>query len=84
MFALACEKSGENLQRQKLLFLFALLSSITSGTVSAVQRLLRGPRKMDFVEDVEMWRGQLDKIIEVSPPWIGARIRPVLANLAIL
>jgi hypothetical protein len=83
LLASAAEIAHQDRERQKLLFLFTILTSIRGGTTSAIQRLLHGPRKADFVADVEFWREQLAKIIRISPPWIAARIRPVVTCLSL-
>lgn len=81
--ALAAEAAHGNRDRQKLLFLFTILSSIRGRTTSAIERLLQGRAKGDFVDDVTLWRGQFARIIRISPPWIASRIRSVMPSLSV-
>jgi hypothetical protein len=84
LFALAAEAAHEDRDRQKLLFLFTILSSIRGSTTSAIERLMCGEKKGDFVNDVKFCREQFGKIMQISPPWAAARIRPALASLSLV
>ncbi|HTB84984.1 MAG TPA: hypothetical protein VK742_15115 [Candidatus Sulfotelmatobacter sp.] len=75
------EKAHQKTERQKILFLFTILSSIAGDTVSGVERLLKGHYRNDFGQEAEFWRMQFTRIMQLSPPWAAARIRPLIGSL---
>ncbi|MBA4148879.1 MAG: hypothetical protein H0X66_12255 [Verrucomicrobia bacterium] len=84
LFAKAAEAASKDRKRQQILFLFTVLSSISGDTVSAIERVLKGRYRQEFTDDVALWRTQFTKIMQLSPPWIAARIRPILLSLSIV
>ena len=78
-----CEKETNDERRQQL-FLYVLHTSLTSDTVSAVRRLLRGPQKAKFIETAKGYRTQTENLWAWYPPWVQARLRGLLANLHVV
>ncbi|NQT11946.1 MAG: hypothetical protein HQ582_04300 [Planctomycetes bacterium] len=81
-FAMACEMSPGEHERQQLLFAFVVLSSISTDTVSALRRLLRGRHRHTLRKYVQAWKTNLESLIETAEPWIAARMRPALGELS--
>jgi hypothetical protein len=75
-----CEKADDD-QRRHDLFLYVLHISLTSDTVSAVRRLLRGQQKAKFVDLVKGYRAQTEAMWAFYPPWVQGRLRALLASL---
>jgi len=81
-FAMACETSSGEQERQQLLFAFVILSSISTDTVSALRRLLRGRHRHALHKYGQVWKANLESLIETAEPWIAARMRPTLGELS--
>ena len=81
-FAMACETSSGEPERQQLLFAFVVLSSVSTNTISALQRLLRGRQRHTLHEYIQIWTANLESLIETAEPWIAARMRPALGELS--
>jgi len=79
--ALACEAVSEEKEREELIFAFTLAASMQTGTVSAVERLLRGEHKDRFAQYVAGWRDRLLSLMPLAPGWIAGRMRAVMASL---
>jgi hypothetical protein len=80
-FASTCEELSSNRNQQNLWFNLTILSSISSDTVSAIERLLQGSHRKEFVEDVVFWRQQIEEIQNISPEWISSKMRAFMASL---
>jgi len=78
-----CEKT-DNDERRRHLFLYVVLTSLASDTVSAVRRLLRGSQKAKFVEMVREYRERVESMWAQYPPWVQGRLRGLLANLHVV
>lgn len=83
IYALFCESTTDDEQRMKVFFAFTIFSSVATGTVSGIERLLRGKSQEQIADYVEQWRSQLRKLIPITPQWAAGRIRAVLASLHI-
>ncbi len=81
LYASLCEDLHEKTEKRRLFFAFAVISSLASGSVSAVDRLLKGGDRFDYKEDVDDWRQRIEHINPLVPPWCRARLRAMLASL---
>lgn len=80
-FAEAAEETGEEGDRTRFLFACTVLASMSTDTVSAVERLLRGPQRTRFRAPADSWLKQVDAVRNVAPPWIAGRLRALTAAL---
>ena len=80
-FAMACERCAPNRSRQRGLFACVIMACVASDTVSAVERLLKGPTRKELNEDVADWRKRLEALEVEASEWAGGKMRPVLAVL---
>jgi hypothetical protein len=78
-----CEKT-DNEERRRHLFYYTLHTSLTSETVSAVRRLLRGNHKAKFIGLIKEYRDQAEAMRSEYPPWVAGKIRGLIANLHIV
>lgn len=78
-----CEKATDD-ERRRQLFLYVIHTSLTSDTVSAVCRLLRGPQKAKFMEAAKEYRTQTENLWAWYPPWVQSRLRGLLANMHVV
>ena len=78
-----CEKT-DNEERRRHLFYYVLYTSLMSETVSAVVRLLRGNHKAKFIALAKEYRDQVEAMRSDYPPWVGGKIRGLIANLRIV
>ena len=83
LYASLCEDLHEKTEKRKLFFAFVVISSLASGSVSAVDRLLKGGDRFDYKEDVDDWRQRIEHINPLVPPWCRARLRAMLASLRV-
>lgn len=81
LYASLCEDLHEKTEKRRLFFAFAVISSLASGSVSAVDRLLKGGDRFDYKEDVDDWRQRIEHINPLVPQWCRARLRAMLASL---
>ncbi len=79
----ACEEPCEDPERKKLLFAFVIASSVNTGTVSAIERLLSGKQRKQFLEEVPLWRKHFEDLWKDIPCWIRARFRGTMASIAV-
>lgn len=82
MYAAACEKA-EAEERRGLLFSMVVLSSLDGGSVSAVDRLLKGTLHALLLADVKHWRVRLEEVWQFAPPLVTAKWRPMMAALSL-
>jgi hypothetical protein len=80
-FVLTCEASWNKPERRALLFAMVVLSSLSTDSVSALQRLLTPGRRVELSSDIKYWRERIEEVRTLAPPWIGARLRAILAGL---
>lgn len=78
-----CEKT-ENDERRRHLFLYVVLTSLASDTVSAVRRLLRGSQKAKFVKMAREYRERMESIWAQCPPWVASKLRALIASLHVV
>lgn len=78
-----CEKT-EDTKRRRHLFLYLVHSCLTSDTVSAVRRLLRGDNKDKFLELVKEYREGAESMRSEYPPWVAGKLRGLIANLRVV
>jgi hypothetical protein len=78
-----CEKT-DNEERRRHLFFYVLHTSLTSETVSAVRRLLRGNHKARFIGLAKEYRDQVEAMRSEYPPWVAGKIRGLIANLRVV
>ena len=83
LYAYLCEELQENKEKQKLLFAFTILSSIAAGSVSAIDRLLKGKNKFDYQDEMKDWRNKIEYIMPYVSEICRARLRGMLASLYI-
>lgn len=80
-FALTCEASWDKPERRALLFAMVVLSSLSTDTVSALQRLVTPARHVELSSQIKYWRDRIQEVRTLAHPWIAARLRAVLASL---
>lgn len=80
-YATTCEASSTDRERQELLFAYTVASSVQTGTVSALERLLSGQHQDQFSQYVDIWRERLLTLMQLAPAWVAARMRATLASL---
>lgn len=80
VYAQACEKTDQP-ERRRLLFAMVVLSSLSAGTVSAVERLVKGEIRDQLGNEVKYWRDTLDESWRSAPPQAGSEMRAMLAVL---
>jgi hypothetical protein len=78
-----CEKE-EDENRKRALFMYVIHTSLVSDTVSAVQRLLRGNQKSNFMDYVKEYRAQVDTMRSDYPPWVAGKMRGLMASMHVL
>jgi hypothetical protein len=78
-----CERTDDE-ERRRHLFLYVLHTSLASGTVSAVRRLLRGENKDRFVSLVNEYREQVEAMRSECPPWVAGKLRGLMSNLRVV
>ncbi len=77
LLAPVCER-----ERRRLLFGFCIICSISSGTVSALDRVFQSDARLDLEADIMLWCRRLVGLFNSGLPWVQARVRPVLASLS--
>ena len=82
-YAVECENVIDNKERLQHLFAYTIRSSVCADSISAIQRLLLGKYKTEFLEEVEYWQKHLSQIQKWAPEWVKGRLRAVLATLHI-
>jgi hypothetical protein len=80
VYAHACEKAP-NPERRRLLFAMAVLSSLSAGTVSAIERLLTGELRDQLANEVSYWREAIEEVWRLAPPLASSQMRAMLAVL---
>jgi hypothetical protein len=80
-WASLCEEGAAE-DRRRLLFALTALSCLSSGSTSALRRLLHEPGRR-FAEDASVWRARCEDALRVAPPWPAAKLRALLAELGI-
>lgn len=83
IFAAGFERNSGQEGRRDLLFDCVVLLSSSSGTASAINRLLLGKGQPVTFERVSFWHDRFSDILRISPPWVAAIIRGTLANLLV-
>lgn len=82
MFAYASEHSTDDEQR-KLLFALTLFACLGTNTVGALNRLMHGRYRSDFIPVAEQWYEQLSSMLPNTTHWASGRIRSILSNLKV-
>lgn len=83
ILALVTEEASECDTRRRLLFAYAVTTSLAVDSVSAIQRLLTSPTRRDFEDFVAKWRERIELATPISPAWVAARLRGVKCVLHI-
>ena len=78
--AASAYEKATNAQRQETLFAMVVLSSIATGTVAGLQRILGLPRPHEA--EVKFWRDRIEEVRKLASPWAAARLRSAYACLA--
>ena len=81
-FAMACEQTSADKEKQEGLFFCVLATSVCGGKVSAIHRLLRGPKRTEFVPFVAAFIEKLDHLQPALSPWAAGRVRALRAALS--
>jgi hypothetical protein len=77
----AMERASDPDHRQAL-FALTVLVSLAAGTTSAVERVLQGPKRRHFREDVAYWRERIAAALPTASPWVQGRLRAMQLSLA--
>jgi hypothetical protein len=80
-FASAAESASAH--RRETLFAFTVGSSASAGTVSAIDRLLRGRERRTFHTAADAWRLAIARFLPHVTPWAAGRLRALSAALRI-
>jgi len=72
-----------NERRRQLLFGITLFASIHAGSVSAIDRLLHGPQRVEFAKFASKWHDQILPALRHLTPWAASRVRAVLPSLTL-
>ena len=83
LFATGCEAVHSIPDRRRILFALTLLSSISSDSTSAIERLLKGKQRKDFSEDAKYWKDRIKIFKQYGPRWIQAKLRATAAILGL-
>jgi len=83
IFAYQAEAIKDDSERQRLMFAFCVMCSVSSATTSAIYRLLRPETRHDFRDLAHEWRLRLLSVQQGVPSWVAARLRPVILALHI-
>lgn len=75
-----CEHENDHKRRRKF-FLYVLHLCLASDTISAVKRLLQSDRKSDYLEEVEVYRSQVEAMRSNYPPWVAGKLRAMIASM---
>ncbi len=81
MYAYGCEITSGDVERQSMLFMETLLSSLNADTVSAIDRLVKGSQRDEFKEFITTWEQILRVTKPRAPAWVADRMRVTLASL---
>jgi hypothetical protein len=84
LFASDCEATVGDDGRRRTLFSCCVLTSLCGDTVSAVERLIRGPDRAQFTGDVADWQAQIRQLQPALSEWAAGRLRALSAALALL
>ena len=84
LFATGCEAAHSIPDRRRILFALTLLSSISSDSTSAIERLLKGKQRKDFSEDAKYWKDNIKIYKQHLPRWIQAKLRATTAALNLI
>jgi hypothetical protein len=84
LFATGCEAVHSIPDRRRILFALTLLSSISSDSTSAIERLLKGKQRKDFSEDAKYWKDNIKIFKQHGPRWIQAKLRATTAALNLI
>jgi hypothetical protein len=68
-------------EQRAILFRMVIGMCIGTGTVSAIDRLMCGSYREEFIPVASAWCEQLRSLATVAPPWAAGRIRAVLPSL---
>lgn len=80
LFASAAEDAATD-EHRKTLFTLTLFTCLGTGAVGALDRLMHGDRRSEFVPFAAQWRDQFLSVLSDAPPWAGGRIRAALPAL---
>lgn len=80
LLAITCEQVS-SAGGKEFLFLCLVASAISTGNISAIERLLKGEARGQYQGLVDHWRNQLSILMPTAPGWIAGRMRVVMASL---
>ncbi|MHB1462496.1 MAG: hypothetical protein ACYC1M_14510 [Armatimonadota bacterium] len=81
IYAYGCEITSGDSERQSVLFMETMLSSMNADTVSAINRLLKGSQRDEFTEFITTWEQLLRITKPRAPAWVADRMRVTIASL---
>jgi hypothetical protein len=81
LLANVCEEVEADADRYVLLFSLLLCACMSSQSVSAIERLLRGKSRLKYLEAARKWSSTLADLNSTGPRWTGARGRAVHAAI---
>lgn len=84
LFATGCEAVHSIPDRRRILFALTLLSSFSSDSTSAIERLLKGKHRKDFSEDAKYWKDLIKTFKQHAPHWVQAKLRATTAILNLI
>lgn len=75
-----CENEGDP-EEKRTLFHFTIQTSLASNTVSAIQRLLRGEQRAEYIDYIEEYRNRIGAILPDYPLWVQGKLRSLMASM---
>lgn len=75
LLATICEEVDPDEDRRDLLFSLLLCACITSYSMAAIERLLKGRSRQKYIDAARKWSATLTDLNSSGPRWIGARGR---------
>lgn len=80
-FAMEYAACSSDPERQQYLIAFVVASSLSTGTVSALERVVQEASTGAPRDRIKAWNAILGTLAEVAPPWVVGRIRPLLVSM---
>lgn len=78
-----CEKTEDDIRRRQL-FLYVIHASLSSDTVSAVLRLLRGDQGVKYMAIAKAYRARVEAMRGQYPKWVEGKLRGLFGSIGIV
>ena len=81
LFCRACLEFNDDEERRETMFMYMLVASAQAYSASAIERLLSGDTRAEFLDVARHWKARLRSALAGGPPWVAARVRSILGAL---